>query len=476
MNKTKTIILGLLLAASVAPLFAQTPVAELNFYKKQSQSDDKKLLQTVAENLSSWVAKNPSSQDADDALFLRAEIQARIKNYPAAFVTLLRHKYEFPSSKNAGTVKELTGVVTDGLRRKEKDGAKAAAAVVVTGTKVDDRLAAFLAAATQLEVKNMYQPLLDEYNAFFNRFPQYEGRDKLELMLGDWHRQNKNYQAAIMQYSKVYDIYPSTRYKAASLRMMGDIYAGELKDYAKADYYYQAVLKNYPDSVERGVTLHHLAILQETQRDYKGAVDSLDKALEAYFKENQKEDAYLALRYKADIQKNKLKDYAAAADTLKKTADIYAKDQYKYTDTMTEAAYIYGRKLKDPYGQLNALQSIVIAYPADPKAPQALYDASELAEKLGELEKAKTNYRQLIINYPADSLAVKAQRRLNSIAKKQVEQEEESADAQVKQVIAPAAKQQVKPAENAPAATVAEDDGQEADDTFFEVDDDSSAQ
>ena len=490
MNKTKSIILGFLFAAVCLPLFAQTPVTELNFYKKQSQGDDKKLLAVLVGDVSAWVDANSAAKDCDDALLLKADMQNRIKDYPAAFITLLRHRYEFTSSANAGTVKELTGVVISKLRRKEQEDATAAAAVVVTGAKTEDRLAAFLAAATKLNIKDSYQPLESEYRTFFARFPQYENRDKLELMFGDLYRQNNNYQAAVKQYNKVYDIYPSTKYKAASLRMMGDIYAGELKDYAKADYYYQAVLKNFPGSVERATTYYHLAMLQEAQRDYNACLDSVSKGIEIFLKENQKEDAYEALRYKAEIQKNKVKDYAASADTLKKTAELFTKDEPKYTDTMLEAADIYGRKLKDPYGQLGAWESIVLTFPASDKAPQALFDAATLSEKLGNTQKAKVSYQKLIVDYPADPLAIKAQRRINAIAAKEAKEEALAADAGVKQVIAPvAAVQATQPQAAQPAAapvaaqqvsaanpaTVAEDDGQEADDAFFDVEDDDVA-
>jgi tetratricopeptide (TPR) repeat protein len=485
MNKTKGIVLGFLFAAVCLPLFAQTPVTELNFYKKQSQGEDKKLLAVLVGDITAWVDSNSAAKDSDDALLLRADIQNRIKQYPAAYITLLRHKYEFTASANTGTVKELTGVVIGKLRSKEQQDATDAAAVVVTGAKTEDRLAAFLAAATKLNLKDTYEPLEREYRAFFARFPQYENRDKLELMFGDLYRQNNNYQAAVKQYNKVYDIYPSTKYKAASLRMMGDIYAGELKDYAKADYYYQAVLKNFPGSVERATTYYHLAMLQEAQRDYTACLDSVTKGIEIFLKENQKEDAYEALRYKAEIQKTRVKDYAAAADTLKKTAELYTKDEPKYTDTMLAAADIYGRKLKDPYGQLGAWESIVLTFPASEKAPQALFDAAALAEKLGNTQKAKVSYQKLIVDYAADPLAVKAQRRINAIAAKEAKEEALAADAGVKQVIAPVAATQsaqaAQPAQavaaqapqvsSAKTATVIEDDGQEADDAFFDVED-----
>ena len=57
---------------------------------------------------------------------------------------------------------------------------------------VEDRLAQFLSAATKLELKGTYLPVNEQYSSFFARFPVYDNKDKMELMLGDWERANKN--------------------------------------------------------------------------------------------------------------------------------------------------------------------------------------------------------------------------------------------------------------------------------------------
>ena len=75
--------------------------------------------------------------------------------------------------------------------------------------------------------------------------------DKVELWYGDLHRLNGNYLAAISQYKKAGELYPATPYKAASLRLIGDIYADNLKDTANATAYYTRVLREFPGSSER---------------------------------------------------------------------------------------------------------------------------------------------------------------------------------------------------------------------------------
>lgn len=400
-----------------ANIFAQSAMTELTFYKKQSQGEDKKLLESIDNQLGAWLDKNYALPGADDALLLKASIEVRTKKYPAAYITLLRQKYEFPNSANAQQAASLMNTVIENMPKSTRENLKKAYALKSVPKNSDDRMAEFLASATKLEIKGSYEPLNDEYRSFFARFPTYENKDKMELMLGDLERFNKNYQAAVMQYKKVYDIYPSTKYKAASLRMLGDIYASELRDYNQAAYYYNSVIKNFPNSIEIATTYNHMAIMNDNQRDYVSAAENITKAAEIYLKNGQREKAYDAFLYKAQLQEKKLKDYAGAVDTLNKTAQIFAKDEDKYINCKFLAADVYARRLKDNYGELKSYEDIISAYPASKQTPKALYEAGMTAEKLDQYQKAKDLYQKLIINHPADDYATKAQRRMSKVEK-----------------------------------------------------------
>ena len=400
-------------------LFAQNAVSEFNFYskEKQRQSDNVKLLETLDRHLGAWLEKNYTLPEADDALVLRAEIEVLTRQYPKAYITLLRQKYEFPNSANSAKTKDLMQQVLEKMPKAQKQTLQKAYEIKSVPKNTDDRIAQFLSTATKLEIKGTYHPLNEQYESFFARFPVYENKDKIELMLGDWERANKNYQAAIMQYKKVYDIYPSTKYKAASLRMLGDIYAAELKDYTQASYYYNNVLKNFPNSIEIATTYHHLAIMNENQKAYPSAVDNINKAAEVYLKNAQKNKAYEAYLYKAELQNKRLKNYAGAVDTLNQTADIFKNDQNKFTDAKNKAAEIYSSKLKDRYGELAAYESIIANYPNCDLAPKASYRSGQIYESLNQNDKAKEIYQKLIVKYPADAYATKAQKRLVKIEK-----------------------------------------------------------
>ncbi len=405
--------------------FAQTPAAELNFYAAQAKGDDTKLLLAIADNLSAWQDKNSALPYADEALYLKTDVLTRADAKPEAALTLLRYVYEFPTGKKIQEVKTALPAAAEKLHKEKRADYLKAAKVKHEQESSAVRMADFLSTATALNLKDSYRPLLAEYTSFFSRFPVYEESDKMELMLGDLHRQNKNYQAALMQYKKVYDIYPSTKYKAASLRMVGDVYAGDLKDYVTAMEYYQRVLKEFPTTVERAATYNHMAILSDSRKDYDNAVTYAAKAGEIYLENNRTNEAYEVLRYKADIQENRLKNYTAAVDTLKNIAKTFQKEQEKFIDTSFEIARVNGKRLKDPYGELSAYQDVFLYYPSAQRAPQAMYEAGQISEKIGEDAKAMDVYQKLIIAHPADSLATKAQRRLNALEKKAAKAQQE---------------------------------------------------
>ncbi|MDR0734617.1 MAG: tetratricopeptide repeat protein [Elusimicrobiota bacterium] len=398
--------------------FAQSAEAELGFYKQQAAGEDRKLLAAVADDLFYWSARNYALPAAPSALMLKADTELKIKAFPSAAITLLRNKYDYPKSPEIETLRGMFAQIAQNIEKDKRDALdKLAAAAVGDGAPVEERLAAFLSEATKLDIKNTFIPLLAEYQNFFARFPAYGDKDRLELMLGDLYRQNKNYQAAIMQYQKVYEIYPSTKYKAASVRMTGDIYGGDFKDYNKAMHYYEKVLRDFPNSAERGITYNHMAILSENKKDYAGAVNYITSAADIYIKDNQSSRAYAALLYKADLQENRLKDYAAAADTLKKTAEIFAKSRQKFVEVKLKTAAIYSKRLKDFYGQVAAYEAIITNYPDAPQAPQAMFDAAGIYEKLDKLQQARAMYQKLIIAHPADTLATRAQKRMDAIDK-----------------------------------------------------------
>ncbi len=414
----KKYVVFTLLALTPLCAFAQSPSAELAFYKKQLQSDNKHQLDAAAQALDAWLNKNYSLPEAQEALLTKAEAELKAENYDCALLDLLKFKYEYPTSKNLPAAAKLYEQAVQNANKKYSDALFAAWAKKVNGENTEQRLDNYLYAVTKLDLKGTYEPVSREYINFFARFALYNDKDRVELMYGDWQRQNKNYQAALMQYAKVYETYPSTPYKAAALRMTADVYASELKDYPQAEKLYKEILEKYPTSVEVPTVYHHMAILAENQRDYQGAAKYLSKASEGYLAASRQNDAYETLRYKAQLEEKRLKDYAAAAATLDSAAKVFAQDEQKFIDIKLASAEVYAKRLKNAEEELNCYKDILGRYPSSAASEEVYFKAGKASEDMEKYPQAMAYYQNLIVNFPSGNLAIKAQRRLSSLEKK----------------------------------------------------------
>ncbi len=419
--KINKVLLTTLICLSAAVANAQSPVSELSFYAKQAQTDNKKVLEAIQQHVSVWLQRNPTLPQADEGSFLNVDLLVRLGLKPQAQLATLKYMYEYPSGKYIDTARALLpneGAKLESAKRQDylKAGTQAPTSAAMPPA---ERLVAYLGRATTLNLRNSYSALMDDYQDFAIRYPFYENMDRIELMLGDLHRQNKNYQSAVMQYRKVYEIYPSSRYKAAALRMMGDIYAGELKNPSVAMDYYNKVLQDYPTSIEVGTTYFHMALLSESHRDYEGAAKYANSAAAAYLDADKKPEAYDALRLRAQVQEKRLKNYTAAIETLTHAAEIFKDDEAKYIEVEFEIARVNGAKLKDKHSELKAYQAIAAAYPRNARTAEALYKAGQINESFGKEAEAKTFYKRLIVTHPADAYAKRAQMRIDSIERAQ---------------------------------------------------------
>ena len=412
----KYLILSAFLAFSFT-VWAQDPLEELAFYQKQAQnSTAKQTQQELVNNLQLWLEANSALPQASKALLLKANLEKNLKDYPGFIITLLRYKYEFGPSEKSNIQSILKDTAKE-FSKNEQETYNKLILARIPQADLPERLDTFLKLATKANLKGTYQPLTKEYIAFFKRFKDYEELDRLELMLGDLHRNNKNPYGALMQYEKVWEVYPNTKYKAASLRMQGDIYASELKDYEKARTIYEQVLTDYPSSIERPTAYYHLAVMEEGQKQYQEALDHLGFAAKLYQEQGARESLYEVLLFKANIQEKKLKDYECAAKTLNQTAKLYADKEKTFEEVQFKLANLYHNKLKNPSLERKAYEDFISAYPNADNADKALFEAASLAKDEGKYDLAKNYLEKLIVNNPSSSYAGKAQRQLNSLNK-----------------------------------------------------------
>ena len=197
------------------------------------------------------------------------------------------------------------------------------------------------------------------------------------------------------------------------MRLIGDIYADNLKDTANATAYYTRVLREFPGSSETGVVYKHMAILDENNKQFDSALINYDKSIELL---GNTKAAYESYRGKADVYV-KTKNYGEAYNTLLKTANVFSADEEKCTFSLLEAANVAKKRMHDQTKYMQALEKALVAHPAGPRAPQIMFDLASAYEQQGRNTQAIEIYKRLIINHPTNKLASRAQGRLNRLQK-----------------------------------------------------------
>ncbi|MBR4592333.1 MAG: tetratricopeptide repeat protein, partial [Elusimicrobiaceae bacterium] len=283
----------------------------------------------------------------------------------------------------------------------------------VATQKPAEKEAHVLYTLSKLAGKEYYPAAAQAFERFFSTYPNYTGNNEIELWYGDLHRVNGNYLAAITQYKKADKLYPQSPYKAASLRLIGDIYADNLKNTEAATQAYTTVLRLYPDSSETGIVYKHMAILDENNKQYDSALINYDKAIELL---GTTPAAYEAYRGKADVYV-KTKNYTEAYQTLHKAATVFQTNPGQAAQALEEAAQIARKKLQDEVKYTQSLEKAIALAPHATQTAENMYVLAHAYEKQGKTAQAQEMYKRLILNFPTHKQAAKAQNRLTGLSK-----------------------------------------------------------
>lgn len=412
-----------LLLSLCVSLYAQNVAdVSLNFYKKEllafteeNNRAARAYALSLAEGLGTWVHLNIDKANVQDGLLMQTRLYLRAEEYGQALVHLFLLRNLFPNVD----ITLLTPLLTESSLALNRDYRDLASKLFSKTTSNDNatieiREAEALYQLSKLQGRNFYEPACHAFESFFERFPNYKANDLVELWYGDLHRVNGNYYAAISQYKKAGELYPKTPYKAASQRLVGDIYADNLKDTASALATYTQVLHEYPESNEVGIVYKHMATLDENNKQYDSAIINYSKAIEML---GNSSTAYEAYQGKADVY-FKQKEYQKAYDTLQQTATVFATNETKATETLTKAANIAKKNLKDYSKYVQTLERELLTYPNNPSAPETMFKLGQGYEQLNKKTQAIDTYKKLIIKYPTHKLASRAQGRVNKLESK----------------------------------------------------------
>ena len=400
---------------------AQNEMTPLAFYKQQADGltaatnrNQRAYAKTLADNLGTWIAQHLEDENTPQVLLTQARLYTLAQEKANALIALLKVSKLYPQvslANHKNTIRDLLQIVDEPAR--STDGMRAFSLSAGLESSWVEREAAVLFALSKLPGSTLYAPAAAAFESFFVRYPAYGQNDQVELWYGDLHRENGNYLAALSQYQKVAALYPLTPYRAASLRLTGDIYADHLNDTNRARALYNQVLQTYPDSNETGIVYKHLAILEENERNYDAALSYYDKAIRTLGSSPAAFEAYTG---KAGVYK-KRKDFDSAYRELQQASMAFAGDEQRRTQALLEAAQIARRNLHDDIKYTQSLEKILVTAPNNPRNDEIMYELGQAYERQNRTAQAMEMYRKLVLRHPDGKYAARAQGRINKLGK-----------------------------------------------------------
>ncbi len=415
----KKLLLPLFISLFSVCAWADSAQDALNFYKQeltsfpvQNSRSTRAYAAALANGLETWLKQNPQSPAIPEVLLWQIRLFSQANDKGHALVTLFKLRYLFTQADRT----QLTAMWSENLDALGKNRQEEATKLFAQGpsekaVSAEQKEAEMLYALSKFSGEDFYPAATQAFENFFARYPHFPGNNEAELWYGDLHRGNKNYLAAIAQYKKADALYPNSPYKAASLRLIGDIYADNLQNTATATEAYTTVLRLYPHSAETGIVYKHMAILDENNKQYDSALINYDKAIELLGDSSAAYDAYIG---KADVY-SKTKQYENAYQVLQKVAELSSISKGQAADALAEAAQIAHKKLKDENRYVQSLEKAVLLSPADAKTAQRMYDIGSSYVAQGKLANAQDTYKKLILQFPTSKYASSAQGKLTRL-------------------------------------------------------------
>lgn len=383
--------------------------AEWKFFLETSSDKSEEVLKMLLEGVNDIISRNPDH----GWQYIRASMRYRLGDYKGAVIDLVRHFYEFPGSGTSEDAKKLFQEILDKKAdKKSKPGLLELAKAVPAGDTAD-RVYAMLDMLPGKAGAPFYEPIMEEYRAFLNRYPGRPGNDKVAMDAADMHLNMKEYLKARVAYEKVIAVYPrSPRVPRAKL-FLAVLLADNLKEYDRAIKVFRDITLTLPGTDQAKAAYARLPELAEKRDQYQLAVEVYEEIIRLYPDTPEAHKAYLAA---ARVLREELDKFPEAVAVLGRLADNY-KDA-RGAEALMLAAEIHRKDLKDQAGEIKVYDRLAADFAKDPLAPKALLAAGEIHEKAKDYDKARVYYSAVTEKYQEDPLAKKAQKRLDGLLAK----------------------------------------------------------
>jgi TolA-binding protein len=352
----------------------------------------------------------PSSPNADEVLFMLANLYEEEKEYAAAFVSYLQFKFIYPNSdRRNDALSNLNQIIHNKDESTFKDKRKQIDELISHSLSFADRNSAtyeYLSFIYDLDIEDLNETLINQINAYMRGYTNNaKNIDQLYFWIADLHVKLSNEYKAIFTYSRIPFIAPQSILIPQALFQTGYLQYKETGEYQKAKDTFVSLIAAHPETPEAGEAQFYLAEVYETK------LDNLDEAVANYrvLVETYPDNKYAveSLKRVAEIMDDKER-YEESIASYHQIFELYPKNEYA-PEALLEIESTYRRRLENYEKAIEILKLYSSQYPDREDAPERLFDAGEIyADDLNNKQAAIDTYTEVIKNFPNSDYAEKA--------------------------------------------------------------------
>lgn len=352
----------------------------------------------------------PNSSNADEVLFMLANLYEEEKEYPQAFLSYLQFKFIYSDSdRRNDAISNLNQIVHNKAESTFKDKRKKIDKLISQSLAFPDRNTAMyelLSFVYDLDIEDLNKILISYINTYIRTYSKVvKNVDQLYFWTGDIHAKLSDDYEAIFTYSRIPFVTPESILIPQALFQTGFLQYEETKDYQKAKDTFVSLIAAYPETPVAGDAQFYLAELYEEELDNPDEAVANYRVLVETYPDNKY--AVEALKRVAEIMEDK-DQYEESIASYHQIFELYPKNNYS-PEALLEIESIYRKKLENYEKAIEILILYSSHYSQQEDAAERLYDAAEMyADDLNNKQAAIDTYTEVIKNFPDSKYAERA--------------------------------------------------------------------
>jgi TolA-binding protein len=358
------------------------------------------------------------SANADEVLFMAANLYEEEKRFPEAFVNYLKIKFIFPNSdRRNDAVSNLNQIVHNKDERTFSEKRKNIDEIVSQTLTFTNRNAAYydlLKFVYELNIEDLNEVLIDRIS-MYNMIYAGEAKnvDQLAFWTGDLYKKMSEWHESILAFQKIAFIAPQSILIPQALFQVGLLQYQETRDYQLAKDTFVSLISAHPENTVAGDAQFYLAEL------YQEKLDNQDEAVATYrvLVETYPDNRYAveSLKRVAQIMEDK-DNFQEAVASYYQIYELYPQNFYT-PEALLEIESIYRRKLDNYEKAIETLKLYANQFSEKEDAAERLYDAAELyIDELNNKQAGIDTYHEVINKFPSSKYAERAKEKIEDLS------------------------------------------------------------